>query len=373
MENENLYLRLATVARYQDKYILTAFKINAIFIYDLKSRKVTYIGSFQAEQESYCMYIRSFLYKDEIWFIPEDAKKISILNMHNMQIGYISIHADKEKSMKGSKYNNFVKFNNKYVCLVPGCMREAVIINMETKKIENYYNISNQNEEFQSAVFIDNTLRFYPWNGNRKVILNLSSKELNYEEWDGNEKYGDAIYDKISGNIFHAPAKEDHVLIEDIQGELVEKVSIFSSNNEECHTFYSSCYNGEILFWAVQGVQGERGVISFKVREHDIRYYQINVKEMLIPIDSPDKEAFTFGGNKIFYYDEIQKEYIDINIEITFGEFLNQLKKAGKNFYDIYKYMEHEYEIENDPLTLNTFIYLAQSNSSTNNKQDFIQ
>ena len=64
MENENLYLRLATVARYQDKYILTAFKINAIFIYDLKSRKVTYIGSFQAEQESYCMYIRSFLYKD---------------------------------------------------------------------------------------------------------------------------------------------------------------------------------------------------------------------------------------------------------------------------------------------------------------------
>ena len=45
----------------------------------------------------------------------------------------------------------------------------------------------------------------------------------------------------------------------------------------------------------------------------------------------------------------------------------------GAAINPVYKYMEHEYEIENDPLTLNTFIYLAQSNSSTNNKQDFIQ
>ena len=174
MKNNILKMKIATVTKYKNKYFLTALKLNALFVYEQQSEKLSYLGAFKTEQKApYCMYVRSFLYKDEIWFLPAEAEKIAVLNTTSMRMEYISIDFNKGFHIWGFKYNNFLKFNGHYVCLVPRGANEAVIVNMETKKVEKYYEISKQNEEFQNAVLIDNMLYFYPWKGQRKVSVNL--------------------------------------------------------------------------------------------------------------------------------------------------------------------------------------------------------
>lgn len=311
------------------------------------------------------MYIQSFVYKDEIWFLPAGADKIAILNTNNMQITYISIDFKSEYCNALNKYNSFIKFNDHFVCFVPRDVDEAIIVNMETKVVENYYKIAKENEEFQNAVLIDNMLYFYPKNGRRKVSLNLISRQLNYEEWCGNDNYGDAVYDKVSGYIYHAPARKNHILIDDIHGKILEKkIMDLPSGKGGYHTFYSSFYNNEILFWGV------KGVISIIPKKQDIHYSQITEDTdgvILVPVDSSEKEAFVYGGNKIFQYDVVQERYITIDVTISYKELITQIEKTGKKFFDLYRYPEHGCEIENDPLSLNDFIYyLIQSNIPMN-------
>lgn len=371
MKKEIFNLKLATVAKHNNKYYLTALKLNALFVYDPQIKKLCYLDSFQIERAVCCMYVRSFVYKEEIWFLPAEAEKIAVLNTQNMNIEYIPIDFNGEYCDTEIKYNNYVIYNKHYVCFVPRGVKEAVFVNMKTKKIESYYQISTQNERFQNAVLLNHTLHFYPWRGCRKVSVNLDSGELGYEEWKNNENYGDAAYDITSGNIFHAPARNNHVLIDDIHGNELEKETLkLPSNDAGYHSFYSSFYGEEILFW------GTKGVISVNPREHNIQYFQIreDIDEIILfPIDFPAKEAFEFGGNKIFRYDDTHNKYISINVTIMFEELMKQLRKLGKDFYDIHKYTEFDCEEENDPLTLNSFIYLIKSNLLTKCKQNYIK
>lgn len=356
MKNEIIYLKLATVTRYVDKYFLTFLKINALFVYDSKSKRLVYLNSFQSEQLNYCLYFRSFLYKDEIWFLPGEAKKVAIFNTNNMQIEYLTVNVESEYCIAEVKYNNFVRLNNNYICFVPRGVNKAIIINMETKRVVKYYDLSKKNEEFQNAVLIDNTLHFYPWHGDQRVSLDLLSGKINRKEWNGNENFGDAVYDKVSGNIFHAPARKNYVLIDNLFGKIVDKkVLNIPVNKAGYHSFFSSYYNEDILFWGVNGY------IKIKPKEHSIHYIQIREDsdgEILVPIDFLSKESFVFGGNEIFEYDSIQKKYISIEITITFEELITQIKKLGKNFCDLYGNKKHGIEAENQPLTLNEYIYL---------------
>lgn len=371
MKKENINLKFATIAKYEDKYFLTALKLNALFVYDQKTKKLTYLDSFDINWGYYCMYIRSFLYKDEIWFVPGEAEKVAILHTHNMQIEYIPIHFGEKYCISKLKYNNFVIFNDYYVCFIPRSISEAVIINMETKKVEKYYEIAKQNEEFQNAILVDNMLLFYPWHGQRKVFLDLMSGELNDEQWYGNESFGDAVYDEVSEKIFHAPALENYVLVDDVHGKISEtKILNFPTNDAGYHTFYSSLCNGEILFW------GMKGVISINSKKHYIHYSQIREDTdgvILFPIDSSSKEAFVYEGNKIWKYDDSKERYIAIEISIKFEDFLNQIEKAGRCIHDLYEHMKYYCEEENNPWTLKEYIYMINQYSSSAHLQNSLK
>ncbi|MEY8430652.1 hypothetical protein AALC75_09010 [Lachnospiraceae bacterium 48-42] len=372
MKNNILKMKIATVTKYKNKYFLTALKLNALFVYEQQSEKLSYLGAFKTEQKApYCMYVRSFLYKDEIWFLPAEAEKIAVLNTTSMRMEYISIDFNKGFHIWGFKYNNFLKFNGHYVCLVPRGANEAVIVNMETKKVEKYYEISKQNEEFQNAVLIDNMLYFYPWKGQRKVSVNLELGEINDEEWVGDKRYGDAVYDKASEKIFHAPALESHILVDDIYGNILGKKNFdFLQKDDEYHAFYSSLYREKILFW------GFKGIISIEPQEEKICYSKIredSERKILVPIDLTENEAYVFGGNEIFQYDDIQNKYMSIEITIPFIEFMSQIKNQGKNFNDLYKYNKRGCEFENAPWTLDEYIEFLKGGLLSKHTSDSVR
>lgn len=362
MKSGTMNLKLATVAKYKDKYFFTALKLNALFVYDLESKDISYVDSFQTEQEVYCMYIQSFLYKQEIWFLPAEAEKIAIFNTLNMQIEYMPIDCKSRHCVSKNKYNSFIRFDESYVCFIPRGLQEALVINLETRKVEKYYKIARENEEFQNAVFVDHILYFYPWHGYYKVSLDLISEKLNYEKWENYETYGDAIYDEKTGNIYHAPARGNHVLIDDVNGNIVEKRNMNSPLNAAgYHTFYSSSYEDEILFWGV------KGVITINSQKQEIVYSQIREEDdgvILVPV-ACSKEAYVFGGNQILQYNDIQKKYTSIKLVITLKALMTQIGKAGKRFCDLYRYTEHDFETENVPVSLNGFIYMMKYNLIT--------
>ena len=361
MKNNFINLKIATVARYHDRYFLTALKWNALFVYMKEANRLFYLDSFQLKREAFCMYIRSFRYKEEIWFLPAEAENIAILNINNLKIEYIPINYHEEDCISEFKYNNFIRFNNHYVCFIPRGVKEAVIINMETKSVEKYYQLAVQKEEFQNAVLIDNVLHFYPWKGSWKVSLDLISGKMSYQKWENKEDYGDAVYNKKVGNIIHAPARKNCVLIEDVRGNILKEKKVdCPSDNSGYHTFYSSISDEEIIFW------GTKGAVFVDSRNCDIRYS--NIREdaddgILIPIDSCVKEAYVFGGNQIFQYDNDQKKYVSTEIVMTIENLMTQLKRRGKNLYELYRFTEHSFEIENNPLTLRNFFYLLDWDS----------
>lgn len=357
-------LKLATAAKYKDKYFLTALNMNALFVYEQESGKLLYLDSFQTDRAVYCMYIKSFLYKDEIWFLPAEEERIAILNTCNMQIEYITIDFHGRYNGFGFRYNNFLRFYGHYVCFVPRSVDEAVIIDMETKKIENYYKLTDQKEQFQNVILLNNTLYFYPWKGKRRVAIHLLSQEMNYAKWENNEEFGDSVYDKESGNIFHAPSRENHMLISNIQGKIIEKKrSNCLPDTAGYHTFYSSVDNKKILFW------GAKGVIIIEPKKIDMQYIEIRGNEnegMLIPIDSYPKEAYTFGGNHIFRYNDISQKFIPIEITINFEQLIKQIEKKERHFSDLYDYKEQDFVMENAPLTLDNFINMLDVDLTNN-------
>lgn len=341
--------------------------MNALFSYDEENDKLTFLTSFQKEQKKKYLYYKAFLYRDEAWFIPYMANYIAIVNLEKKSIEYIPVIFNKEYEYTFVKYINILYFKENFLCLVPQDVDAAIIIDLKNKKIKPYYNIASGKKTYpyHSAVFYDEKIYFFPWMEQNILVLDLKTNERVYLPW--NKKPGafrDAIYNQRSGCLFHSPANDNYILVDDLLGRQHKYIKCGDWKDWKYRTCYASESKNELFFW------GHEKDIVIKINKNDykVTVYQIDHKSAGIyffPIESDDIEALVFEGNCIIRYDKEKDIFFNIYISTTWRDFIREIKQSDVGFEDIMEPYKNAVTMENNKMKLPQFIFYASDIKKT--------
>ena len=166
----------------------------------------------------------------------------------------------------------------------------------------------------------------------------METDQRTYLPWDKDkEAYGDAIFDERSKRIFHAPARENYVLQDDLYGKICEKIMFTNWDDKQYRTYYSTDRLNEIYFWG-----HEKNIIlkvdkaNCKIKTYKTKYNSPGI--FFFPIWSEDVEALGFGSNCIIKYDEKKDLFSNIDLSINFDDFFYELKNKKVRMTDVIKF-----------------------------------
>lgn len=351
--NKKMKICFSAGIKYNGIYYLSAIHMNALFMYDEKKDKLTFLTSFEKENKSEYLFLKAFLYKNEAWFIPYQAEYIAIVNLDTFVINYIPLRYRKECDNKG-KYINILYFNEKYLCLIPWTIDTVVIIDLQNKTTMAYYDIGNQRKSYQSAIFFDNKIYFFPWNAKDILVLDLiTNEQMKLHLTEREENFGEVIYDKKTEHLFHAPAKQNYILIDSLKDKTCKKIGLDFENDGNYKTFYASEKRDDIFFW------GHEKNIVLKMNKNDnkVKIYPIildSTKKNLFPICSEDIEALIYNDNCIVRYNIKKDKFSYLYINIVFEELMQAIKSQEKKFI---KKEKVYFGSENETQSLIFFLY----------------
>lgn len=326
----NNYIKYLTATKYKNKYYLTAENYDALFEFDIESKKTSYVKSFNCNKNIDCLYIKSLCYNDEIWFIPCYANEIAIFNVISKEISYIDIPGAVHVKTDETKYNDFIWCGENHICLVPRKMNDALIINLKEKRIEKKYTIATELEKYHSAFFLNDKIYIYPWKGDRRAIIDLKQDKVDFDRWENDEVYGCVVYASSVDKVFHAPLKTNIILVDNINREFVEKITVDQLSGDDINSFFASCDDNNIFFWGIDKVMvfdclnSKCDIIEFdNICPEKYRFFY--------PIDTSGVAALWCGENKIYNYNK--KDCILLDFDKN--RLLNELKEHNIDYSDI--------------------------------------
>lgn len=343
--DKTIGIHFSTGVKYNSAYYLTAIHMNALFMYNINKKKLIFLTSFQKEKKREYLYLKAFLYKNEAWFIPNQAEYIAIVNLDTYYINYMPLDYQKCYNDKGIKYINILHFNEKYLCLIPWDIDATMIIDLENKSMASFHGIVDQKKKYHDAIFIDNKIYFFPWNGKDILALDLKTNQrADLPSRLGEENFGDVVYNKKNRCLFHAPAKDNYILIDNLNGNICKKIRLDYWNDRKCKTFYSTEVMNDIFFWGHE----KNVVLKIDKNDNSMKKYIINSKysnKYFYPICSDDIEALVYNGNCIIKYNKDKDDFTYLYLTTTFDELMREMQTQNIDFMEI---IEKKSLIEND-------------------------
>lgn len=344
MKNDKLKIAFATGVKYKDLYFFAALHMNALFMFDEKKERLSFLTNFKKEKRSDYLYVKSFLYKDEAWFIPYCADYIAIVNLKNLFIEYIPIISQNMCDRSSIKYVNILNFKNDFLCIIPQEIGSMIIIDLKNKELKTYDNIVEKKETYpyHGAIYRDEIIYLFPWKSKKILITNLITDEQFILPWEnGQEAFGDVIYDKECNQLFFAPACNDHILIYNLQEQFGKKIKLKDWNGRGYKTYYSTECERELFFWGHE----KNIVIKINKDDYSVKIYNIFHESTgfhYTPISSSNIEALLFDSNCIIRYekksDKFEKKYMYTNVK----DLLDEIEESNVNLSDVIQGYEGE-------------------------------
>lgn len=333
--DKKMEIHFSTGVKYKDIYYLTAIHMNALFMYDEKKDKLTFLKSFEKELKRESLYLKAFLYKNEAWFIPHRADNIAIVNLDTHFIDYIPLEYHKCYNHEGVKYNNILYFNKSYLCLIPWAVDTVMIIDLRDKNTVSYYDIVDEKRHYQNAIFYDNKIYFFPWSKKDILVLDLkTNKRVKLPQPEEEESFGDVVYDEKSGCLFHAPGKKNYILIDNLSGKERKLIKLDYWDDKKYKTYYSTQKLYNIFFWGYE----KNVVIKINKNDNNIKVYTITPKHLMkyfYPIYSNDIEALVYGRNCIIKYNADRDDFSYLYITISPDTLIQAQKAQNTNLIRI--------------------------------------
>lgn len=369
MKKNELNIYFSAGVKYKNIYYLAASHINALFKYDEKENKLTFLLCFQKEKCKNYLYLKAFLYEDEAWFIPFQADYIAIVNLNDFSIQYLPVICKKKLKSTNYKYINILFFRKKYLCLIPQDIDAAVVYDLASKKGKAYYNIVENQEvyPYHGAIYKNKKIYFFPWTAEKILALNLETNEREFLLWNEKEEdYGDVIYDKKSGFLFHAPARANDIMVDNLEGSICKKIRFAEWNDRKYRTYYSTNTEKNIFFWG----HGKDIVIKINKEKCSFQLYNITQDfpgNYFFPISSNSVEAIVVGSNCIIKYDTLKDKFRAIYISTNIDDLLREIKLAGIEFADVLDGFSKEKVIENELIGVRQFaLYMSETKKAKN-------
>lgn len=361
--NKKMRIYYSSGVKYHDIYYLSALHMNALFMYDEKKDKLTFLTSFHKEKKSEHLYLKTFLWKNEAWFIPNQADYIAIVNLDTYSVSYMHLDYKNCYNNQEIKYINILHYNEKYLCLIPWAVDAVMIIDLQKRDAVAYYDIVDLKKNYQSAIFLNNKIYFFPWKAKEILVLDLETNgRVELPQLDEEGSFGDVVYDKKSECLFHTPAKKDYILVNNLNKKLTKKIKFDGWGDKTYKTFYSSDTTDNIFFWGHE----KNIVIKLNKNDKSMKVYSISPqysKKYFYPIYSDGVEALVYGGNCIIKYNADKDEFSYLYINITFDTLIQAIKAQNPNFNKIENV---EILYENDVRGLMYFLFFT-SNIATKN------
>lgn len=359
MSNE-LKLRFATGAKVGEIIYLSALSFNGLFQYNLITETLEFIQCFDLEENKSYLHRKAYLYKNEIWFIPECGNYISILNLNTMKIEYIDI-VQTEYSDEW-KYLSSLIIEDNYLCLTPWNNYDFIAVNMDNKRIEFRKGLKKETE-YSGIVYVDGKIYMYPYRCSykkkEKAVLDWKKKILFYEEWNvENETCGESIYVEKYRKIYHSNTKSKNVLVENLELNKIELIRC-NNGNYDNYTYFMANIRDKIflLNW------DETATICIDPLDNSVERYEIieqkdETNHFCRYIDSKDRlYVIRDVNNELIEIDEkgvIKKRKILIQWDVL----KRQITESGckDKFFEIMNTILYEENID-----LSLYMYLIEN------------
>lgn len=242
--------------------------LNGVFSLDLESENsVKCLNIFSKEEGCQHLYRRAYSYKNDIWFVPQNAKNVAKYNIVNNEIETFDYPYHKQFNNGMFKYSDSFVFNEKYLCLVPGNTDAIVIIDMETSRERIIYDVVDpENESYVSGAYANGSIWLCPFNSVDLRIVDLERNYIHNKRWKHNKESFDGVcsvndvlyFAPFLSNVFYSIDTKDMVETEidlsRIKNQNEKFQGIFKHENQLwCMPFTAKYFlifdlqNGEIL------------------------------------------------------------------------------------------------------------------------------
>lgn len=325
---------------YDNKVYFSAYTHNGLYEMDLETRDCRLISFFAKEDIAPMLHRQAFLYKEYAWFIPQEGKFISKLNLKNFEISYYNFAVEIECPSDVRQYHAFacgIKEKN-MLYLIPQSVDAVVAIDMESDEIKEFHSVIDPKTEMavDAAIHGDNLYIFFAESGYYRK-LDLRSGDCQDYDFDKGTRN---VY-CVERQFWILTAESKSVLKYDIENNVVLKELNLSGDNLYCDKI--QCKN-EILFLPFFA----SGYLHLDYKEESIweekeeKIKMPNWRCKTTPIDSASRLLWSLGD--IAYIAEMDENF-DIEytkIEKDPGDFFEQftcLLNSKREWMDLYKCM----------------------------------
>lgn len=331
------------------KTYLASVEGNDLYEYDSASGKLTYVNFFEEEKDTIYLYVRAIAHNKYVWFIPQTADNIAVVNTDTYSIEYIKLPYTWMEDSVYQKCASAGIFNGHFLYIVPYDIDSLIIIDMDTREMKVYSDICSKNKKYIDAYYNDGNLYLVPWTAENMLQINVETGDKRELAWKwGKKQYSSAKADYQSNTVWFAPAGADSILVYDIL--MGEWLKIAYNKISSPHTEYINSNDikiyGEKIF--ILPFEAEN-IISIDRNTKKVNYYPYGTSEASIPffklIDNCDMCAIIESTNQMFSYDMEKDLFYQKNIVVETKKSIEHItvNKINKKIKEKEKIMESQF------------------------------
>jgi len=331
VSDNSLNISFMTGIEYGGSLYLSATYLNGLFRYDMEDDKLEFIDCFKQETESTGLYRDTLLINDEIWFMPEHAKKIAIFNPHKVEIRYIELNANYDKSV----WCNFITFgviNNEYVYMIPAGADSVQIIDIINEKVNRISLEKRYQNKFLGAFYKDNKLYVYPREGEDVLCISIPDFLVTVIPYKYNSQdYGFVYYDNDRDEIWNLPYREPSILVEGKTKNF--NIKLYNEKISRGICSFISIIDDSLYTVA----NGYSELLKVSIDDKSVKRYKVGYCEQATyhPIRSNTFYMTNKWEASIYYFEKEEEKLIKIVPEMSLEELVVQVKEKGYTLEDI--------------------------------------
>ena len=339
-----LALRIGAGIECNNKVFFSAIQFNGLFQTDLLTGRTNFLKRFHKEDSCFAIHRMAFLYKNEAWFIPQNGKYISIVNLNTLDIQYLDIpfHKENENAIKNTNamFYSGSMVAGRFLYLIPTNIDTILFVDMEKKRLFPYFDIINVSKEyFLFGKLVKRNLWMIPCMGERIIKLNLDSGET--EDFAWKKEIGNFLGASVYWNekLWMVPFCAEYILTIDLNNLKMEKIPL-GKYFAEGNTYEDIIQlKNEIWFLPFRSTKMIR--FSLDLYNFDEKYFDRNVlvdgKNGYRKIYSDNINIFmTNFANYLFIFDSRMNVLQKIKVEMSWRELAKDLEeRESMNIWEI--------------------------------------
>jgi len=339
-------LRFNAGVEYKGKVYASAININGLFQLDLSTKKVTYIKMFIKEKVCFAIHRMAFLYRNNAWFIPQNGEYIAVVNLDTLDIQYLLPPFNRSNKEAISKINAVYYscgiIGEKYLYLVPTNIDTLLLINLDTRKLYPYYNVSYEGEVFLFGTYLNEAIYLWPYKGNNFVEINLKSNMRKRYHWQHSSRISaDTVC--YQNEVWFCPGYSDYILVMSLNTNEFEKIPLAEYYDSKCAYEQVYLFNNRMFFVPHQG--NKLLVVDANTRAISAMYLPDEVlkngKNGFAVLFSKDQMILaSFSGSVVLLYERNTETFERIDISVKRDDLIREAKQTKDFQIDRFIYDE---------------------------------